>query len=84
MSDIQQGSPPSTSAPKQVHYEFKLSVEAMLDEAMDNPGEWFSVPIPGDVNPGSASAIGVRSLIRRMGEWSTKEGRLWIRRFDDE
>ena len=77
MSDIQKGAPPLTSQTR--HSPFNEMIVEMLDLAIADRGQWYSIPLPDDKPVGGYASTAAGIIGRRLADVSTREGRLWIR-----
>lgn len=68
------GAPPTTKTYASVTGQ----VLELLELAIADKGEWYSVPLP-EGNQGGFASTAAQVIGRYFADISTKEGRLWIR-----
>jgi hypothetical protein len=71
------GAPPTGS--KGRYGQLNDQIIEMLDLALGDVGEWYSIPLPAEKNQGGYASTVAQMIGRRFADISTKEGRLWIK-----
>lgn len=75
MTDAVKGAPPAGKTTG-----ITDEIVGMLELAIADKGEWYSIPLPDDGKAQGGYASTTAQIIgRRFADISTKEGRLWIR-----
>lgn len=71
------GAPPTASRGR--YGQLNEQMGEMLELALEDKGEWYSIPLPAEKNQGGFASTAAQMIGRRFADISTKEGRLWIR-----
>jgi hypothetical protein len=74
-----EGEAPVKGAPPTNQISVAGQVLELLDLAIADKGEWYSVPLPEGSNQGGIASTAAQTIGRYFADISTKEGRLWLR-----
>jgi hypothetical protein len=76
MSEIVKGALPERKAKDGV---LARQFDALVEAAGEEPGEWFSMPLPDGMNGNSAGTMIRNAVAAKFAAASVREGRAWVR-----
>ena len=76
MSEIVKGEPRDRSARDGT---ISRQFDELVNVAAQEPGEWFSMPIPDGITSNTASTLTRNAVSRKFAVLSIKKGRAWVR-----
>ena len=74
MSEIVKGSPTQTSRNGTMSRQF----DSLVEVAAQEPGGWFSMPIPDGITANTASTLARNAVSRKFASISISKGRVWV------